>query len=207
MDSWEELGGWLENRTPTLMDSTKRFAVVVPVVRVDGVPHILYEVRASHMRKQPGEICFPGGRVERGESPVEAALRECWEELAIGKEQITPLGQLDFVAHRCNYLIHPILATVDVEGMRYNPDEVAETFLVPLSHLANHPDEVYSCTLTPQPEEGFSYQNIGMKGSYRWQVGREQMPVYRWNDRIIWGLTGRITRNLLSLLREGGMEL
>ena len=52
------------------------FAVLAPLVRVDGETHLLFEVRALHMRRQPGEVCFPGGQIEEGETPLEAAVRE-----------------------------------------------------------------------------------------------------------------------------------
>lgn len=204
MEGWDSFGAWLEHRQPQLMDGTGNYAVLVPIVTVDGAPHILYEVRASHMRRQPGEICFPGGRMEPGECPVDTALRECSEELGISSDYITVLGQLDFVVHRTNYLLHPILASVELCHISINPDEVAETFLVPLSHLLNHPEEVYGCTLTPQPDEGFTYDKLGMDEPYRWQIGREQVPIYRWRDYVIWGITGKITRNLLNILSEGG---
>ena len=50
-----------KTRTPGLMDARRAYAVLVPLVERDGELHLLYEVRASTLRRQPGEVCFPGG--------------------------------------------------------------------------------------------------------------------------------------------------
>ena len=57
-------------------------AVLVPLVQLSSGPALLYEVRSGSVH-QPGEICFPGGRVEPGENPVDTALRETYEEMAL----------------------------------------------------------------------------------------------------------------------------
>ena len=200
----------LERRTPGLMDATGRYAVLVPLVEREDGWYLLYEVRARAMRRQPGEVCFPGGRMEGAESPEECALRETEEELSIPPSAVRILGRLDFIAHRANFIMYPILALVDaqaVEHMILNPGEVDETFLVPVRRLlATEPLE-YSYRLMPQPAEGFPYELIGIPRDYRWQPGGENVPVYPWEGRAIWGLTGRITRHLVSLLREMEPEL
>ena len=62
--------------TPKLQDVNREYAVLVPLVeRPEGLS-LLYEVRAHTLRRQPGEVCFPGGRIEGVESPEECALRE-----------------------------------------------------------------------------------------------------------------------------------
>ena len=71
-----------------------RSAVLIPLVQVGGEWHILFEVRSFKMRKQPGDISFPGGRIDAtDQSPLAAALRETSEELGVDLEQITILGE------------------------------------------------------------------------------------------------------------------
>ena len=70
-------------------------AVLIPFLIRDGAYHVLYEVRSAKLRSQPGEICFPGGRIEAGESPVETAVREATEELCIDRSRIEIVGALD----------------------------------------------------------------------------------------------------------------
>ncbi len=199
----EKLASELAGREPGLMDAKRRYAVLVPLVeRPEGLS-LLYEVRAASLRRQPGEVCFPGGRIEGAESPVECALRETWEELGIPAEDIRVLGQLDFIAHRANFIMYPVLGVVDARAARrltVNPAEVGETFFVPLSYLREHPPLEYNYTLTPTAPEPFPYELIGIPRDYRWQPGIEYVPVYPWREHTIWGLTGRITRHLVSLL-------
>ena len=199
----------LASRTPQLMDCDRYYAVLVPLVEREGELSVLYEVRARTLRRQPGEVCFPGGRMEAGETAEDCALRETWEELAIPPSAVHVLGRLDFIAHRANFLMQPVLGLVDaaaLEAMRPSPAEVAGTFLIPLSHLMAHPPLEYDYRLLPQPGEGFPYDLIGIPRDYPWQPGRENVPVYPWGDHAVWGLTGRITRHLVSLLRELGEE-
>mgnify|MGYP001635420366 CR=1 FL=1 len=201
----EKLKRSLLGRTPGLMDATGQYSVLVPLVEREGGLSLLYEVRAGSLRRQPGEVCFPGGRLEGAESPEECALRETWEELGIPREKIRILGRLDFIAHRANFIMYPVLALVDrraVEKMCPNSAEVEETFLVPLRHLlATQPLE-YDYQLIPQTGENFPYELVGIPRDYRWQPGGENVPIYPWKGRAIWGLTARITRHLVALVRS-----
>ena len=188
----------LARRQPGLMDATGRYA------GEEGLS-LLYEVRAHTLRRQPGEVCFPGGRIEGAESPEECALRETEEELSIPRSAVRVLGRLDFIAHRANFIMYPVLALVDrraVEKMCPNSAEVEETFLVPLRHLlATQPLE-YDYQLIPQTGENFPYELVGIPRDYRWQPGGENVPIYPWKGRAIWGLTARITRHLVALVRS-----
>lgn len=192
------------NHRPGLMDARHTYAVLVPLVEREGEYFLLYEVRARTLRRQPGEVCFPGGRVEGDETPERCALRETFEELAIPPEQIRLLGRLDFIAHRANFLMQPVLGMVEAGGlefMRPSPAEVDQVFFVPLSHLLAAEPLVYEYDLVPTPAEDFPYELIGIPRDYRWQLGHENVPVYPWQGRAIWGLTGRITRNFVELYR------
>lgn len=191
--------------TPGLLDGRQSYAVLVPLVeRSDGL-HVLYEVRALTLRRQPGEVCFPGGHIETGETPEQCALRETFEELGIPEEKIRVLGRMDFVAHRANFIMYPILAVISGETadhMAPNPAEVGETFEVPLSHLLETDPIEYDYELIPSPARNFPYELLNIPKDYKWQRGRENVPVYPWQGHAIWGLTGRITRHLARLVRQ-----
>ena len=201
----DDLSRLLAGRKPDLMDKRGEFSVLVPLVEGDEGLSLLYEVRAKTMHSQPGEICFPGGRAEGNETPEECALRETWEELAIPPRAVHILGRLDFIAHRAGFLMHAVAAKIDreaVEHMRPSPAEVAETFFVPLDFFLKNPPLDLSYDLVPNPGTDFPYEQAGIPRDYAWRLGRETVPVYRWRDRVIWGLTGRITRNLLGYIRR-----
>ena len=77
-----------------------------------------------------------------------------------------------------------------------------EVFFVPLSHLLETEPIEYTYELVPTPAEQFPYELLGIPQNYRWQNGVENVPVYPWQGRAIWGLTGRVTRNFLQLWRQ-----
>lgn len=193
----------LAGRTPEPMEVTGRYAVLVPLVEREGELFLLYEVRASSLRRQPGEVCFPGGRVEPGERPRDCALRETWEELGLPPEAVRVIAPLDFLHHRSGFVMYPFLAQVDSEAeIVPSPAEVDHTFLVPLSWLRSHPPTEYRYDLIPAPPADFPYHLAGIPESYAWQKGVESCLIYPWPERAIWGLTARITRRLVELLEE-----
>ena len=126
----------LKARTPGLMDSRRAYAVLVPLVEHRGELHLLYEVRARTLRRQPGEVCFPGGGAEPGEEPQRTALRETAEELGLVPPMVELGPALPPVRRRAGEQIYPFLGRLCPgwrEGLSLGKDEVAEVFSVPLS--------------------------------------------------------------------------
>ena len=80
---------------PGLLGATAAYAVLVPVAETAEGLSLLYEVRSPALHHHSGEVCFPGGRMEPGETPEHCALRETWEELGIPPEDIRLLGRAD----------------------------------------------------------------------------------------------------------------
>lgn len=114
------------------------FAVMAPLVRVGGETHLLFEVRALHMRRQPGEVCFPGGRIEPGEEPVECAVRETTEELGIGRERIRIVGSIGLIYTWMDEPVDVVLGEIldySPDTIHANPGEVHEIFTVPFEYF------------------------------------------------------------------------
>ena len=187
--------------TPKLQDINREYAVLVPLAQRPEGLCLLYEVRADTLGRQPGEVCFPGGRMEAGEDPAACALRETWEELAIPPERIQVVAQLDFLTHQGGFAMYPVLGILSPEGveqLRPSPAEVKETFWVPVDWLRAHPPAVYTYKLIPDVKDDFPYDRIGFSQGYRWRGGHVDVPIYDWPGHPIWGLTGRITRRLME---------
>lgn len=188
---------------PTLQGAKGEYAVLVPLVSGQGGYHLLYEVRASSLQHQPNEVCFPGGRIEDGESPVDCALRETREELGLPRDALRLVGQLDFLL-RGGSVIYPVLAEIASESaaaIRTNPAEVASVFTVPLLWLRDHPPEVYRETLRPQMRD-FPYAEVQAAPDYPWLPLEMEVPVYRGLPHPLWGMTARITAHLIRTLYE-----
>ena len=183
---------------PGLMGARRTYAVLCPLVeREDGL-HLLFEVRSATVR-QAGEVCFPGGQVEQGEDFTACALRESQEELAIPPEEITVLGQTDFICGQRGFLLQPVVGLVSPAGMEAltpAPAEVAEAFTVPLEFFRQNPPEIYPYTLLPQVPEDFPYEAVGISPDYPWAKGRVEVPVWHYEGHVIWGLTARIVQHI-----------
>jgi 8-oxo-dGTP pyrophosphatase MutT (NUDIX family) len=96
--------------------------------------------RASGMRDHPGQWALPGGRMDRGETPAEAALRETEEEVGLSLSPESVIGLLDDYPTRSGFLITPVVVWAGANpALHPNPEEVAEVYRVPLAAL-EHPD-------------------------------------------------------------------
>jgi 8-oxo-dGTP pyrophosphatase MutT (NUDIX family) len=192
------------NRTPGAAGKHKYFSVLVPLVEKEEQLYLLYQLRAAHMKRQPGEVCFPGGKVEPGESLQQCAVRETVEELGILESDIEVINQMDVMHTYSNFTLFPYLGIIReeaLERLNCNPDEVEEIFTVPVDHLLENEPFLYKMQIMPQIKEDFPYEKIKFPKTYKWRVGTNDIPIYEYENRIIWGLTGRVTVNLIQVLK------
>jgi 8-oxo-dGTP pyrophosphatase MutT (NUDIX family) len=125
------------DRQPAEDTGLRAAAVAVVVVRGhEGQASFVMTRRATSMRKHAGQWALPGGRLDEGEDPISAALRETHEEVCLecGPEQV--LGLLDDYPTRSGFVITPVVVWGgDADSLAANPDEVAEVHRVPLTEL------------------------------------------------------------------------
>lgn len=127
-------------RRAVAVDGRRAAAVAVAVVEDGAGPGLLLTRRAARLRAHAGQWALPGGRVDTGESAVQAALRELDEELGLRVGEDAVLGLLDDYPTRSGYLITPVVVWVGSSGgIAPNPDEVASVHVVPLPEVDVEP--------------------------------------------------------------------
>jgi len=165
---------------PTQIEAFKPAAVLIAITE-RAEPGLLMIHRPSTMRAHAGQVALPGGRLDDGESPVEAALREAQEELGIDPALVRVIGPGDLYHTGSGYAVTPILATIPADlPLLPNPDEVADWFEAPLGFVldpANH-----------------------VTHSVEWQGATRRYVEIMWNGNRIWGVTGAILANLAQRL-------
>jgi len=163
--------------------ATKPAAVLVPVV-ARAEPQVLLTQRTPELKSHSGQIAFPGGRIEPGEGPLAAALREAHEEIGLDEKFVQPIGYLDLYLTFSGFRILPLVAHVDPDyAMKVNPSEVADAFEVPLQFL-----------MTPGNHQRLKRDWNGIERHYY------AMP---FQERYIWGVTAGILRNLYERIYAG----
>lgn len=163
--------------------SLRRAAVLCPLVAIAGVDHVLLVVRPSGARQHAGQIAFPGGMREAGESVAATAARECREEVGVAPADL--LGALPPRASSSGILVHAVVGRLpDDAPLHPCPREVARTLLVPLDEAL---DDARWRELPPPG---------GATGSQP-----PTSPHFASGADLVWGLTGRFLRDLAAALR------
>ena len=166
---------------PAALSRARPAAVLLPIVeRPEGLS-VLLTLRASDLRAHSGQVAFPGGKIDSGETPLKAALREAHEEIGLEQRFIEPLGWLDPYFTGTGFRIAPLVALVQPSfALKLNKLEVDEVFETPFAFLmdaANHRLE-----------------------EREWQGRRRQFYAMPHEGRYIWGATAGILRNLYEKL-------
>ncbi|MDQ0273648.1 NUDIX hydrolase [Cytobacillus purgationiresistens] len=202
----QRLEKMLSNRKPIILGSEQfaRFAVMLPLIEKEGQLHVLFEVRSLQLRRQPGEICFPGGRVDQcDESEKHAAIRETSEELGISENSIVPLSSLDYMISPFNTIIYPFVGVLkNSEKIVPNPTEVEEVFTVPLQYFLNKEPKIHFIDFKAEPGKDFPFNQIPGGENYKWQSRKVEEVFYYFDDKVIWGLTARILQHFITLIKE-----
>ncbi len=170
-------------------------AVLCPIVaggsEVD-LDHVLFVVRPDDLRQHPGQVAFPGGMADHGESPLQTALRECREEIGVASSALTVLGSLPPRESSSGILVQCLIARMLPVPLVPELCEVAALLRVPLAALRD--DSLWHDRAAPPTASGrpLRINNTGHGGS--------TSPHFRIGDYTLWGLTARFVRDLTARL-------
>lgn len=148
-------------------------ASVLIAITEETHPQVLFTRRAQHMKNHAGEVSFPGGKRDSGDtSNIVVALREAHEETGLNPFEVRLLGELPSQRSKSGLRVKPVIGLIPPDlPLIAQPEEIDRIFYVPLSHFLHHP---------PQP---YQVQLAGRSFS---------VPSFQMDGEIIWGLTGRI---------------
>jgi 8-oxo-dGTP pyrophosphatase MutT (NUDIX family) len=184
-DPVDELSGMPQSTASGLADS----AVLVAVFEREGEARIILTRRSGHLRRHRGEVSFPGGRLDAGESAVDGALREAHEEVGLDPALVTPVAWLHALATLASgSLIRPIVATLGAEPLLVaQPTEVERAFDVSLADLLEDGAFREERWRRPSPRGGADAEGF--------------FPIYFYDvaGETIWGATARILTELCCI--------
>jgi len=165
---------WVE---PEERASLRPAAVLVGVIEHAHGPHVLLTRRADHLGTHSGQVAFPGGKMDPGETPAEAAIREAEEEVGLDPAHVEVAGYLDAYETGTGFRILPVVAFVRPGfTLTISPDEVAEAFEVPLSFLMD-------------PANHERHHAV-------WRGKRREYYAMPYNGHYIWGATAGMLKNM-----------
>jgi 8-oxo-dGTP pyrophosphatase MutT (NUDIX family) len=157
-------------------------AAVLIAVTDRPQPGVILTVRRDDMRTHAGQVAFPGGRIDPGETAREAALREAWEEIGLERERVETIRELDRYGTITGYQVTPVLAVIPPDlALAPHEREVADLFEAPLDFL-----------LDPANQRLESVLFEGQRRHY-YQID--------WDGRRIWGATAAMIVNLSRRLQ------
>ena len=174
--------GWDPSQVP---DGLRDAAALVLLYPVDGEPHVLLTVRGA-LRHHTGQVSFPGGAVDAGESLEDAAVREAVEEVGVVASDIQVLGRLTSLHIPVSgFLLHPVVAAADVRPrFMAAPEEVARLLEVPLALL--------------EDEDTIRYERRTFERQNR--LVDVEVPFFDVHGEKVWGATAMVLAEFLALI-------
>lgn len=178
---------------PSNMEGEPRVGAVLALFYpLKGEAHVVLTKRPESLRDHSGQVSFPGGRREEGESFKETALREAWEEVGIMREDVRVLGRLpSFYIPPTDFVVHPFIGWLDSRPeFVINRDEVAVLLETPVSHLLN-----------PETRDIFETTFGG------WVSTPARVPYYDVEGHKVWGATAMLLSEILARTKEANYQL
>ena len=172
----------LQGDLPELRAKAEVAAAVLIAITDREDPGVILTVRREHLRTHAGQVAFPGGRVDAGEHPTEAALREAHEEILLDPSAVDLIGSIEPYRTVTGYVVTPVLGLVPPDlPLTAHEHEVADLFEAPLAYLLDPANQHLRSALF-QGQTRHYYEIL-------------------WNERRIWGATAAMIVNLSRRLQ------
>jgi len=161
-------------------ENRRSAAVLIPIIHDKNgqFDRLVYTLRSRHLKKHPSQISFPGGMIERGESPWQAALRESHEEIGLLPDSVTLLGRINDVTSPQGFHVQCYVGSCSEFEPKLNEEEVERLVIVPR-------EELFDTSLHETQ-----------------QIGDRHLHFFHFRQGTVWGVTGRITYDLRQILRH-----
>ncbi len=199
----EDIKKRMQSREPGLIEVRKEGAVLLPLVETEEGLSVLFEKRTGTI-SHAGETCFPGGVVEEGESPLDAARRETFEEIGLAEgrdwEFYGKFGDFMLIngMHLSIFVGH--LLPGAFERIVKQEEEVAEVFTIPLDWLMKTEPRWYRYHVFQEHRPDFPAEIVGVSEDYMLPGGRVEMPIWVYKGHVLWGMTARMTRAFMKAM-------
>jgi len=190
------------NRVSKAMGEFKESAVMILLVEEDAGLSIIFEVRAHELRSQPGDVCLPGGKVELGEDPREASIRETMEELNLERDQIKMIGDMDYYISPYGNRLYAYVSKLEYGEINPSEGEVDHIFKVPLKFFLENEPLLYKMEIGPINQEGFPFHLINGGKEYKFRNGYLDEYFYEYNNYVMWGFTAQIIKSFIEVLKD-----
>jgi 8-oxo-dGTP pyrophosphatase MutT (NUDIX family) len=156
-------------------------AVLIPLVWYDDEWHLLFTRRTDTVESHKGQVSFPGGGCDEGETtPEQTALREADEEIGLDPNDVRVLGRLSNLITITYFRVTPVIGVVKWPNVfRVGEHEVARIFTIPLAWLAN-------------PSNRWQFEMPGR--------ARSLIAYHPYDGELLWGATARMTVDFLNVL-------
>ena len=180
-------------------ENMKRAAVAILLLESEEELNIVFEVRAKHMRSQPGDISLPGGKIDYKENEKDAVIREVCEELGLSNQDFEIIAPINLLTTHYGLLVHPFVGYIkNIDNININQDEVDHIFLVPLEYLLNNKPRIVENKVIVDRSEDFPYELINGGKNYKFKEGLYRSLFYIYNNYVIWGITALIIEDFLK---------
>ncbi|HEL1780837.1 TPA: CoA pyrophosphatase [Streptococcus suis] len=197
----DQLQALLKDYQPQPLGEKRSYAVFLPLVWSDDQWQVLYEIRSESI-SQPGEVSFPGGGIDEGETAEEAAVREVMEELNIQPEQIDILGEIDYLVLERS-TVHCFVGRLNLDWTTILPnEEVARIFTVPLSTLLTTQPVYYQLDSQIVPDCDFPFERLRGGVDYPFSHHKRSVPFYENLPENIWGMTAQFTHRFVEIVKS-----